>query len=365
MHQTPHKNIKVMLIGHDADLVTINTFEALAARGYDICLATDNADSPTTTLPRLVIAPIRGKLNLKAIFSLRRAMRQFRPDIVYAVSTSALSTALQASRGLGVTIVGYRGTQARVHRFDPTYRMALLNRRVDHIVCETPDILEYLKNYIPAAKLSGHPKPYALDWVADALANPVTVGNRQDDDHRNLNIVYIGITKGRPHKGLHYLLEAIRLLGQQRDDIPARLTVVGQAEQSDIDNATDNVIFTGNRTDAIHFLPDADVFVLPSTRDASPRVVREAQACGIPCIVSDIPGARDLIIADGADPSGILVPPANPQAIVDAIIKIYDDPELHLRMCHAATSNIAKNYQPKDYTDYFDSLFKTLFPNIC
>lgn len=50
--------------------------------------------------------------------------------------------------------------------------MGILNPRVDHIVCETADIQEYLTRYIDKDKLSVSVKPFDIDWVADACANP-------------------------------------------------------------------------------------------------------------------------------------------------------------------------------------------------
>ena len=51
-------------------------------------------------------------------------------------------------------------------KLDPTYYMGILNPRVDHIVCETADIQEYLTRYIDKDKLSVSVKPFDIDWVA-------------------------------------------------------------------------------------------------------------------------------------------------------------------------------------------------------
>lgn len=344
--------MKILVLSHDTDLVTYQMLASLAGdKGFDVTVAgpeTDRCKVPGQ-LKFAETAPIRSKFTFAAIRDVRRIMKSGKFDAVYAVSTSALSTALFASIGLGVKITGYRGTQAKVRRLDPTYYIALLNPRVDHIVCETPDIEEYLGRFIDRRKLSTKSKPYDLAWVEGAMADPV----KYDSDR--LELVYIGISKGRPHKGLSHLLEAMRL-PQCRD---AHLTVVGEAEEADMASAPANVTFTGNRPDAVRYLPGADIFVLSSTRDASPRVVREAQACGVPCIVSDIPGARDLIV-DGE--TGILVAPGNPEAIAEAVGKLASDPVLRKRMGAAAREHIRRNFRPEDYVDYFKETFLSLMP---
>lgn len=191
-------------------------------------------------------------------------------------------------------------------------------------------------------------------WVQNAMAHPVAIGKEGDQ----IKIIYIGITKGRPHKGLPILLKAAEILADE--GLKISLTVVGEAEPHDIQSARQDIVtFTGNRPDAMHYLPGADVFALPSLRDASPRVIREAQACGVPCVVSDIPGARDLITT-GNDPGGILVPPGDAQAMAQAIKDIALDPEVRARMSAAALRNIDDNYAMADYEEYFDNLFRKI-----
>lgn len=341
---------KIALIYHDADLVTLETFRALARSGdFEVLvLATaEFAGRYAQTLHGLevaAIAPISGKMSMKAARDIRCTAKARGIQALFAVSTSALSAACMAATGTPMAVIGYRGTQARVHRFDPTFYLGLLNPRVDALLCETPDIEQYLRSYIAPRKLWMMPKPYDVAWVADALQQPV------EYDPGVFNISYIGITKGRPHKGLHHLLEAVRLLQQQGRKVA--LTVVGEASEHDVEAAPPGVTFTGNRADAVRYLPNSQVFVLPSTRDASPRVVREAQACGVPCVVSDIAGARSLIISEGPGRSGILVPPADAAAIARAVATLMDNPGMRREMAVNARRNIEQNYRPEAYTRY-------------
>jgi len=350
----------IILIAHDCDLVLYKAFDALASsQSFNITVAgtpgqLEEAAYHAPHCARVNMLPIKGKLSLKAARSLRHIIDSHHTDAIFAVSTSALSTAIIACRRRhkNVAIVGYRGTQARVHRFDPTYRMALLNPRVDTIICETPDIASYLSRFIDADKLPVCAKPFMRQWVEDAIANPVTLAQDAPDA---LRICYIGITEGRPHKGLNFLVDAIAILNSRH--FPVHLTVVGKADDSLIASAPVNISFTGNRRDAINFLPGAQLFVLPSLRDASPRVVREAQACGIPCIVTDIPGARDLIIAAGPDISGITVPAADATALADAIQNLGKDADMRRHMSENALKNIDRNFSFPAYVAFLTDVF--------
>jgi glycosyltransferase involved in cell wall biosynthesis len=346
--------LKVLAIYHDLDMVIGKTLEAVEALGgVDITVAAPaGARVAADGLRRVEIAEIGSKLSPRAVVSIRRAIRLTGADIVLSVSTSALSNALLASTGLKVKHIGYRGTQARVRRLDPTYRMALLNPRVDHIICETADIEEYLRGFIPAARLSTKTKPYDLSWVGDALEGGMPLPGA------GLKLLFVGASAGRPHKGLGYLLEAMRLLG---DDVS--LTVIGKASEADMASAPGNVAFLGHRSDAVRFMPGADLLVVPSTRDASPRVVREAQACGTACLVSDIAGARDLIVDRGADAlhaTGMLVAPASAEAIAEAVNALKGDRAELERMGRNGRENIEKNYRLEDYARYYRELFRRL-----
>ena len=50
-----------------------------------------------------------------------------------------------------------------------------------------------------------------------------------------------------------------------------------------------DVAFVGETPEAMSYMAGTDVYVLPSWRDTSPRVVRKAMSLSLPTIVSDIP----------------------------------------------------------------------------
>lgn len=303
----------------------------------------------------LMIPPISSKFSLKVIKALRRIIKQYNMDLIFSPSSAGLSNALLASLGTKAKNVGYRGTQAKVKLTDPTYYLATLNPRVVHTICETEDIYESLSGYIKKEKLSVSTKPFDIAWVADAYQHPKQAEGVPDDAFK---CIYVGATKGRPFKGLTYLIEAFQLL----NDSNAHLVVVGDYGNGDYKLAKEGVggeriHFLDRRDDAIYFLPKQDVFILPALRDASPRVVREAMACGVPCIVTDIPGARDLI---ENNKSGILVPSASPQGIADALQVLIDDKEKRQALGKASRERIMNEFSVSAYVEGFRHLFSSL-----
>ena len=100
-----------------------------------------------------------------------------------------------------------------------------------------------------------------------------------------------------PVKGHGVLLEAMRLL--PRD---VQLIIVGDGEererlqrQADDSGLHERVTFLGHRDDMADIFPALDVFCLPSLNEGLPRVIIEAQSCGVPVVASDVGAMRDAV----------------------------------------------------------------------
>ena len=83
----------------------------------------------------------------------------------------------------------------------------------------------------------------------------------------------------------------------------------------------------------------ADVFVFPSTTDTFGNVVIEAQASGLPVIVSDVGGPKDLV-EDGID--GLITKGLDLDALTTAVKYLVGDPALRRRMGEASRARVAE-----------------------
>jgi glycosyltransferase involved in cell wall biosynthesis len=96
-------------------------------------------------------------------------------------------------------------------------------------------------------------------------------------------------------------------------------TVRGWADEGAIE-------WIGHVDDMPALFASSDIFVLPSYyREGLPKSLIEAAACALPLITTDMPGCRD-VVTDGVD--GLIVPPANADALCTAIARLLDAPEL-------------------------------------
>jgi len=104
------------------------------------------------------------------------------------------------------------------------------------------------------------------------------------------------------------------------------------------------VILVGqlDRERLLRYYQNSDLYVLPSHGGESfPNVVLEAMACGIPVVASDV-GEVGKVVKDGR--TGYLVPPKDPEAMGQRIIKLLGDESLRLRMGDASRRLIENHY---------------------
>ena len=79
--------------------------------------------------------------------------------------------------------------------------------------------------------------------------------------------------------------------------LPATLRAIDQCP---------TIRYVGRQEDVRPFYQEADCLVLPSYREGFPNVVLEAGAMGLPAIVTDINGSREIIQNGG---NGLIIPP--------------------------------------------------------
>jgi glycosyltransferase involved in cell wall biosynthesis len=95
------------------------------------------------------------------------------------------------------------------------------------------------------------------------------------------------------------------------------------------------VILAGFRPDILSVHKGFDIFVMSSVTEGLGTSVLDAMGCGRP-VVGTRAGGIPEVIDDGV--TGILVPPRDPHAMADAIVRLLKDEALRLRMGRAGLS---------------------------
>ncbi len=143
-------------------------------------------------------------------------------------------------------------------------------------------------------------------------------------------------------KGLAEFAEAAHRLG----DGPA-FVWVGPADDTDAAVSVehqDAVRFVGERTDMPAVYSALDVFVLASYREGFSRASMEAAACGLPMVLTDIRGCREI----GRDGEHLLlVAPQDGDALARGIERLLDDEDLRVRLGGAAQDRADEEFDQR------------------
>jgi glycosyltransferase involved in cell wall biosynthesis len=94
----------------------------------------------------------------------------------------------------------------------------------------------------------------------------------------------------------------------------------------------------------------ADIFVFPSTTDTFGNVILEAQAAGLPVIVSDTGGPKELV-QQGVN--GLITKALDVDALAEAVRKLVADPPLRGRMQGAARQGVANRSWPSAFEHFW------------
>jgi phosphatidylinositol alpha-mannosyltransferase len=161
-----------------------------------------------------------------------------------------------------------------------------------------------------------------------------------------LRLLFVGRAEER--KGLPVLLSAFQALVEH---VPSRLTVVGADPEEISRRVADpdlmsHIDVLGKVSDSILWrqLGEADILCAPSLAGESfGMVLIEAMAAGTPVIASKIAGYSD-VVTNGVD--GVLVPPADPQALAEELQLLAHEPERMVAMGKAGRSSAERYAWP-------------------
>jgi glycosyltransferase involved in cell wall biosynthesis len=126
-------------------------------------------------------------------------------------------------------------------------------------------------------------------------------------------------------------------------------------------NLESKVKFLGFRTDVADLLQQADIFILTSLSEGFGLSVVEAMAAGLPVIVSNVPGLREVIINENNEISdvGFLIDPLSEDDIVGAVKRLLNDPILCLEMSRNSQLR-AFNFDIKKTFEQYNKLYESL-----
>ena len=299
------------------------------------------------------ISPLK---DLKSLWQLIRVFHKEKPEMVHSITPKAGLLSMMAAWICRVPV--------RLHTFTglvfPTstgfkQKLLIFTDRVTcvcatHIMPEGDGVKNDLINYQITSKplkVLGYGNIRGINLKY--FDRTVEVEKEAEKIRKTDITTFIFIGRLVRDKGINELVEAFAKINLQ---YPAtRLIIVGR-EEKNIDPLKPSTIeeikrnpaieAVGQQSDVRPWLAASDVFVLSSYREGFPNVVIEAGAMNLPSIVTDINGAREIII-NGRN--GIIVPPRQTDTLRRAMELFVKDPGLAARLAAEARPLIASRYE--------------------
>lgn len=289
---------------------------------------------------------------------------EVRPDVLHAHFWMSGLAALRATRradddGLpAVPVVQTFHALGSVKRryqgaadTSPTARIPLertLCADVDLVIATCQDEVRELRQ-MGATDARVRVVPCGVDL---GVFTPGTARTHQVDEDRPVRLLSLGRLVER--KGVATVVEALARLG---DQAPVELLVAGGPPLGELDRdpevrrlrdraeqlgVADRVRFLGavSHEDVPHLLRDVDIVACTPWYEPFGIVPLEAAACGLPVIASAVGGMLDTVVHER---TGLLVPPRDPAAVADALLRL-SDRRFRLRLGAGARVRAERRY---------------------
>lgn len=294
------------------------------------------------------------------VVRLVRVLRQDRPDLLHAfLFHSYIAGALAAKlSGVPLLVAGRRSlSDAGGLRGHPVVLAVarVATRLTDLVIANAQVVAEDAQRVesIPASKIVT-----IYNGIGAAAFEPVDPAGLDVDAP-----VVLCVANLRRYKGHGHLLQAVSRLRDR--NIACVLVLAGDGSERDglQKLATDLGVgarFLGQRTDIPALLARADVVVLPSLSEGMSNAVMEAMAAGKPVVATDVGGNTELLRG-----RGVLVPPADPDALADGLAEVLSDPELARRMGAEARRWSQRNLHVDTMVDKHVDVYRRLWESRC
>lgn len=139
--------------------------------------------------------------------------------------------------------------------------------------------------------------------------------------------VILTVAELHERKGLEYLIKAMPAILKKMDNL--KLIIVGKGPQQqelekliEKENLANNIKLLGHRKSIPKIMASANLFVLPSVKEAFGLVILEAMAAWLPVLASNVGGIPE-IIEDGVN--GFLIEPKNSEKLAEKILELFNE----------------------------------------
>ncbi len=316
---------RIVILGWSDSVHIQRWVTGLSQRDYAVRLISPGGD-PIDGIDT-VILPRAGKLDyLLQMSQVRRHIQDFNPDLVHAHYASSLG--LWADRsGFKPNVVSVWGSDVTV--FGKSWWGKMVLRRVVGRATAVTATSEFLKSeinrLIPDISAAVEVIPFGVDVPPSCPSLPPGA---------IVNICFL-----KSHRMIYGPDILMKAFAKARAKMPSlRLNLAGRGSMTEDLQAlanslgiVDAVSFVGwlDRSQIYPFLQTQHLLAMPSRMESFGVAALEAAACGRPVVATSVGGVHE-VVRDGV--TGFLVPPDDPEALAESILKVAGDRVLMQRL---------------------------------
>jgi glycosyltransferase involved in cell wall biosynthesis len=296
------------------------------------------------------------------IYNLIGQLRKLKPDVIhgYLSLANCLTIFMKPFLSKAQMIFGVRASNMDLSHYDwlarSSYRVeCFLSRFADLIIVNSKAGYDY-------AALQGFPKknmiviPNGIDTelFKQQKENGIEFREKWGGGNKETLIGLIG--RIDPMKDHSTFFKAAEIVLKKNKNIrfvcigdgpkPYKDELVALGERLGISN---HLVWAGSLKDMPKVYNALDVVCSSSITEGFPNVIGEAMASGVPCVVTDV-GDSAWIVGD----TGVVVPPKNPSALAEGLLKCLDT-HINIEMSTQARLRIEKNFSTIKLVDQIES----------
>ena len=339
---------KVLMIGsvpppfHGSNVYFAELLDSSIKEKYDICHVDISDHRGLENLSRLDTTNV--ELALKGIFTLKKKLSEFKPDLVYIPVASNFLPFLRD--GLFILTSSYfSNAKIVIHLHEGSYfrdefyahSNLLIRKFIEFTISKVDTAIVYTK------ELESTFNRFARRTVSFLNGKNVIVPDNVDTiGRKNLKISYIGNLF--ESKGILTFLETAAIISQRNANITFSVAGDWGADKDVVKNKVDRIISKNGLEEKLTFLGtvsgekltefycSTDLLIFPTKYpyEGCPLVVIDAMGFGLPIISSKGIGAIPDMIENGAD--GILIDPNDPDEIATSALQLIENSDERIRL---------------------------------
>ena len=291
---------------------------------------------------------------LEGTYETIKAVRQWKPDILYSRLWTTKPVAATAGKILGTKIVlgiadsEIHQTKRKKHKTLTKLYRKNVYRLADIVVA----VSEGLAREARETYRLTHVKAIHNGIDIECVRRKSDVGPPHEYFREN-SPVLVSVGRLSPQKGYKHLLKAFSIVSETTE---ARLLIVGDGEiRNELIRIAktldiyDKIAMVGEKV-SYAYIKHGDIFISASLHEGMPNVILESMALGTPVIATDCDHGPAELIENGK--SGLLVPVADPVKMASAIRRLIEDRNFAASLAVEAEKRVHYFTQEKMISNY-------------